>query len=156
MSGKQQQWIHLYSIVKSEIDEYVTKYPKALKNILNFKKMAYIQGHQKTMDELKSNKLSRPQLLSKMKKYLSEIYHLLYVPLIYPDKQFIRQAKKYFMNDKNKFHVLYDSYHDSIHHRIYDYYILKTTYDCEFYQSDQIYLIIYLRNDKQIIEVLQL
>jgi hypothetical protein len=155
---QQQKWLHLYTILKSEIDEYISEHPKAIQNILNFKKMSYVQTHDKVIKQLHSLKLSRPKLLTEMNKYLSQTYSLLFAPLIYPSKQFMKEAAIYFQDKQHKYNVLHGMFKDREHDRIYDYYILKTSKNVMHarYKFDQLYFVMYLRNEKEIIEILEI
>lgn len=154
---KKQEWLHLYRIVKSDIDKYLSEHPKSLHNVLNMKKMLHASAFQKVMQEITDRghptiqtqligpMTSRKTLLIRLRNWFRESFHFSRAPIIRPSIEFQNEAMQHFQDPKHKYDVFYGSLYVTITQRQYHFFVFKTTVvhsQLQGYLPNTIYLMI--------------
>lgn len=150
----------VYSIVKTDIDKFILPHPKALRNILNIKKMAFIPQYQKVTESIRSHthvllgqgltaQTSRQSILQRIRKWYAQDFHFIPRPLVAPPQRFLQEAKEYFENPTRQLGILHGEY-TSPTNLVYHVYVIKTSNrirtDIVGYSPNTTYLLIATEN----------
>jgi hypothetical protein len=129
-----EKWLHLYRTVKRDIDKYMSEHPYALRNILNMKKMMRVDMFQATMQQLLDTSgggtqeigpmTSRAMLLSRVRRWFREPFHIIRVPVFPIPETFKNEAQHYFEDSAHTRHVLYRHYSYAGHE--FHFFVIKT------------------------------
>lgn len=153
-----QQWLHLYRIVKDDIDPYVSSHPKKMRSILNFKKLHHMHVYENTLRDIQQHRhhlfgqfdMSRRSLLYRLRKWFREDFHIITAPLARPSLQFIREAHHFFSSPENQRDIFYGEKTITGTDVTYLLSVIKTgkVYPgVQGYESSQIYLVIIANNE---------
>lgn len=128
-----ERWLHLYRTVKRDIDKYMSEHPYALRNVLNMKKMMRIDMFQATMQQLLDKTqqtqeigpmTSRKMLLSRLRRWLREPFHIIRAPVFPVPDAFKNEARQYFEDSTHTQNVLYRHYSYAGHE--FHFFVVKT------------------------------
>ena len=150
----------VYSIIKTDIDKYILPHPKALRNVLNIKKLVYVPKYQNVTESIRSHRhvllgqdltaeTSRSSILQRIRKWYIQDFHIIPRPLVNPPVRFLQDARQYFENPERRLGILHGEY-TSPTNLIYHVYVIRTTNrirtDIPGYVPNTTYLLIATEN----------
>jgi hypothetical protein len=152
-----QKWLHVYKMVKPDIDKFVVMNPTKLRNIMNLKKLALVPAFQKTINKITNKKhhlleqetgrdMSRRAVLARIRKWFLQDFYLSRHPVIRPSRAFLSEARIFFSSPENASEIFYGYKHIAPPiDRDYHFYVVKTrkvSSSIPNYTSHTLYLVV--------------
>lgn len=131
---KKDKLLHLYGIVGSKIADSLVGQGK-LHHVKNIEKLFHAQKYQAALEELLQTRFDplaqqvnehtpRKSLLTRLRKWYREPWHVIRVPTFQVPNAFTRDALYYFQNPLNSKNVVYQSF---LHHgHVYHFFVFKS------------------------------
>lgn len=164
-----QKWLHVYKMVKPDIDKFVVMNPSKLRNIMNLKKLALVPAFQQTIHEIKNKThhllkqetgkdMSRRAVLARIRKWFVHDFYLSRHPVVRPSRAFLSEARVFFSPPENASQIFYGYKHiASPINRDYHFYVVKTrkvSSSIPNYTSHTLYLLVLCGNETVDVQIL--